>query len=160
VFFTRADYILAFDALEKFTASRVNNHFIVGGYFDVGMDIHRCEQTSWREQGPQVLQAHGREYDHVMVDAGVWITTKTVFDSVGGLDESLTAWGHAQTVFQYKLFRSGVPFIRIPSVLFYHAEHGYEIPRDHGIATSQIQALGLNIREMWARYDGPDHPYR
>jgi len=161
VFFTRADYLLAFDAVETCVAAiRHENQFIVGGYYDVGLDVYRCEQTTWRTDGPVALRPHGREFDHVMIDSGVWLTTREVFNRVGGMDETMTVWGHAQTVFQHKIYQAGVEFTRVPSVVFYHTAHGYETPRDHSAATVQLQSMGLNIRELWARYDGPDNPYR
>jgi len=161
IFFTRADYLLEFDAVEKCVAAISHeNQFIVGGYYDVGLDVHRCEQLSWRRDGPTVLRPHGREFDHVMIDSGVWLTSREVFNRVGGMDESMTVWGHAQTVFQHKIHQAGVEFVRVPSIVFYHTAHGYEVPRDHGAATLQLESMGLNIRELWARYDGPDNPYR
>ena len=161
IFFTRADYLLDFNALTHFSSARGNdNQFIVAGYYDVQIDILTCERFPWKEQGPQVLQSFGREYDHVTIDSGVWMTRKSIFDKVGGLDERLTAWGHAQTHFQHKLFLAGVEFVRIPYVLFYHPTHGYETPRDHATAKQQLKdATGLTVPEMWQRYTGPDNPY-
>ncbi len=161
VLFTRADYLLAFDAVERFAQAVGNdNQFIVGGYWDVTIDIHSCEQYPWRSEGPQVLRPFGREYDHVLIDAGVWMTRRETFDKVGGLDEALTAWGHAQTHFQHKLFCAGVEFVRIPFILFYHPVHGYVAPKDIGLSHAQLRAVtGLDIKECWARYNGPDNPY-
>jgi len=161
ILFTRADYLLDFDAVAQFAAAATSdNQFIVSRYFDVGVDIARCEQTDWRRQGPSVLQHFGREYDHVLIDAGVWMTRKDIFNKVGGMDETLVAWGHAQTVFQHKVYRAGVEFVKLPSVLFYHPAHGYETPRDHAVARQQLQTLGLDLVEMWSRYTGAENPYR
>ena len=160
VFFTRADYLLDFTAVRRCVDVQAENRFIVGGYYDIGPDIIRCEQTTWRTDGPKVLRSQGTEFHHVLIDAGMWMTTRAVFESVGGMDESLHAWGHSQTVFQHRLYQSGVEFVRIPEVLFYHIAHNYESSRDHSVASQQIRDIGLNIKELWARYDGPDHPYR
>lgn len=161
ILFTRADYLLSFDAVERFSQAVGNdNQFIVGGYYDVTIDIHACERYPWRVEGPHVLRSFGREYDHVLIDAGVWMTRKATFDKVGGLDERLTAWGHAQTHFQHKLFCAGVEFVRIPYVLFYHPAHGYVAPKDIGLSHAQLREVtGLDIKECWARYAGPDNPY-
>ncbi len=160
VFFCRADYLLDFDAVSNLSAEMGANRFIVGGYYDVSLDVHRCEQTSWRQHGPQVLRPYGREYDHVTIDSGVWMTRRDIFEAAGGMDESMSAWGHAQTVFQYKVHQLGVDIVRVPSIIFYHTAHGYETPRDHGEASRQLNGLGLNLQEMWSRYSGPDNPYR
>lgn len=162
VLFTRADYLLAYDAVERFAQAVGNdNQFIVGRYYDVTVDIAACETIGWRNGGLETLQSFGREYDHVLIDSGVWMTRKETFDKVGGLDERLTAWGHAQTHFQHKLFVAGVEFVRIPFILFYHPTHGYPTPRDITRSHEQLHSVtGLNIKDCWARYSGPDNPYR
>jgi len=160
VLFMRADYLLAFDAVDRLVAATSDPAFIVGGYYDLDADIQACEQTQWRQQGPAVLHPLGREYFHTAIDAGVWCTTRTIFETVGGLDESLTAWGHAQTHFQYKLHRAGIPTRRLSEILFYHPTHAYVAPRDHVIARTELERVGVTLGECWARYDGPDHPYR
>lgn len=158
---TRADYLLDFNAVERFLeVPQVENRFIVGGYYDVGMDVYRCDLTPWKEAGPVVLQSYGREWDHVTIDAGVWMTSTDVFHKIGGMRESLYAWGHAQTVFQFELHRAGVECVRIPHVVFYHTAHGYETPRNHTVARQQLEMAGFNLIEMWSRYSGPDNPYR
>jgi GT2 family glycosyltransferase len=78
------------------------------------------------------------------------------FKQVGGLCEELTAWGHAQTHFQWKLHQAGVEFVRVPQVLFYHPHHGGE--RDIEVAHEQLKQQGLEIRDLWARYEGVN-PY-
>jgi len=160
VFFTRADYLLDCEAVSNLTdAVQTENQFVVGGYYDVQADVYRCEQTDWRLRGPSVLQPLGRSYDHVLIDSGVWLTSKKLFNSVGGLDESLTAWGHAQTHFQHKLFLAGAEFVRVPTIVFYHVAHAYVAPRDHVEASRQLKNLGVTLGTMWARYTGPDNPY-
>lgn len=159
ILFTRADYLLAFDAVDRFAAvSTAAAVFVVGGYYDIATDLAACEQTSWRVDGPAALHPLGREYGHTIIDAGVWYTSRQVFDLVGGLDERLTAYGHAQTHFQHKLYTAGVAFVRLPEILFYHPQHAYEVPRDLTVAHAQLQAIGVSLPDLWARYDGPDHP--
>ena len=161
ILFTRADYLLAFDAIDRFIEAPPSSDltFIVSGYFDVRADIGTCERTEWRREGPEVLRSMGRAYAHTPIDAGVWFTSRQAFDLVDGLDESLTAWGHAQTHFQHKLYRAGVACLCLPEILFYHPDHAYEVPRDLALARAQLQQIGVSLGELWARYDGPEHPY-
>ena len=158
VFFTRADYLLDFEAVEKFIAvagAKPNrwNGFVTGNGCHLGIGIGECERTEWRIKGPRFA---GVEFDYTCIDAGVWLARKDAFDRVGGLDEGLTAWGHAQTHFQHKLFKAGTEFVRVPEVLFYHPGHGGE--KDIDVAHAQLAQQGVTLREMWARYDGPK-PY-
>lgn len=81
---------------------------------------------------------------------------KSAWKAVGGMNESLTAWGHAQTDFQYRLWKSGVEFVRIPEVLFWHPAHGGE--KDIDLAHRQLAASGGDLKMMWTRYEGTS-PY-
>lgn len=155
VFFTRADYVLAFDAIQSFTAE-MGEHpdgFITSDGCHLAQDVHACERSPWRTTGPQFV---GATFDYTCIDAGVWLLRRQLFEQVGGLDERLTAWGHAQTEFQYRLHRAGVGCVRIPRVLFFHPHHGG--PRDLRIAHQQLAAQGGDLRAMWARYEGAS-PY-
>jgi len=98
----------------------------------------------------------GSEGDYTHIDAGVWMMRRDSFDRVHGLDERLSAWGHAQTHFQHKLFQSRVEFYRIPEPLFYHPMHAGD--RDIELAHRQLAEQGLILQEMWARYQGAQ-PY-
>lgn len=160
--FTRADYLLDFDLLRWFTdivASKPVDWdgFVTANVYHLAADIAWCEQTPWRRQGTDVLRGlPGSEGAYTTIDAGVWMARKSSYERVGGLDEELTAWGHAQTHFQYKLHRSGVEFVRIPQPLFYHPMHAAE--RDIELTHRQLRDRGVNLREMWARYEGAQ-PY-
>jgi hypothetical protein len=156
IIFTRADYLLDADAVTLFLdAATDDNRFIVGGYCDVMLDAQRCENLGWRASGVDVLRPR-REYDHVLIDSGVWCASRRLFESVGGLDERLTAWGHAQTHFQHKLFEAGAEFVRVPKVLFYHVQHGYATPKDITLAHQQLKDVtGLAVQELWERHAGP-----
>ena len=154
VFFSRADYILSFNTMQKISdvihrKSHDWNGFVTsrGSYC---ADLVSCG-SGWRESGPEVFG--GTIYDHTRIDAGVWAARRDAFDSVGGLCEDLSAWGHAQTHFQWKLYNVGVEFVRLDDVLFYHIDHGGE--KDIVLANQQLAAQGVNLQEMWARYDGP-----
>ena len=154
VFFCRADYLLSFNAIQKFWEITKDHStdwdgFVTskGSYLGTLADC----KLSWREEGPETLT--GLTYDHTVIDAGVWLARRSSFERVGGLNENLTAWGHAQTHFQWKLYGTGTQFHRIDDVLFHHMDHGGE--KDIHLANSQLAQQGLDLKEMWSRYDGP-----
>lgn len=156
VFFCRADYLLATDTMAKFVGvvrSEEWDGFVTSRGCHLDCNLGTVEITQWRKAGAQILQHLGTLYDYTNIDAGVWMARKASFDRVGGLCEGLTAWGHAQTLFQWKLFNSGVEFVRHPDVLFFHPQHGGE--KDLDLANRQLAEQGVDLREMWARYDGP-----
>lgn len=158
VLFTRADYLLGFDLVKRF-AEYIElvpewNGFITSNGCHLGNGIDDCERTGWRQVGPRIFQ--GSVFDYTLIDAGVWMARREAFDKIGGLDEQLTAWGHAQTDFQYRLHRSAVEFVRIPEVLFWHPAHGGE--KDIELAHRQLAERGGDLKAMWARYEG-EQPY-
>lgn len=152
VFFTRADYLLAFDAVSRFAGER-SHGFVTGNGCHLRSDIATCEVSTWRTNGPRVLEHAGEVFEYTAIDTGVWLGPRILFDSVGGLDESLTAWGHAQTHFQWKLYQSGVEFRRIPETMFFHPMHGGA--KDLDLANVQLSGLSVTTQEMWSRYEGP-----
>lgn len=158
IFFTRADYLLAFDMVEKcFQQVRMRgipwHGFVTSKGCHVNMPLERCEFVQWRQRGPQCLEDSGQVYEYTCIDTGVWLSRRDTFDLVGGMNERFTAWGHAQTHFQWKLHEIGVECVRVPEVLFYHPEHGGD--KDLALANLQAAEQGINLRELWARYDGP-----
>ena len=157
VLFTRADYLLSFDLVKKFTRELDYapnwNGFITSNGCHLNTSIDECERTDWRQTGPMF---EGAVFDYTLIDTGVYLIRKEAFDKVSGLDESLTAWGHAQTEFQYRLFKSGVEFVRIPETLFWHPWHGGE--KDIDLAHRQLVEQGGDLHTMWARYHGAS-PY-
>lgn len=163
VFFCRADYLLRFDMLHRCmdvleAHSADWNGFITGNGCHLHVGIEVCEKVdAWRTYGPNVLKSllGGVEFNYTSIDAGVWMARRDAFIGVGGLEEGLTSWGHAQTHFQWKMHKAGVEFVRIPQTLFFHPFHGGE--RDITLAHQQIGGIEF-LREMWARYDGPQ-PY-
>lgn len=163
VFYTRADYVLDFGLLAKSLAMAASHPkgwdgFVVSDCKWLHVDINAVEATAWRRDGVQAL-AHlpGALAAHSVIDAGVWMTTKASFEKVGGLDENLTAWGHAQTHFQWKLQQAGTQTAHMKEVGYYHPHHG--APRDLALANAQLLQQGIDIKALWARYDG-EHPYR
>lgn len=153
VFFTRADFILDYRLLEKLCAALGQSEFITSQGYHVSADIGACNARHWQAAGPANLRDFaGQVIDYAKIDTGVWLASKDVFDRVGGLDERLTAWGHAQTHFQHKLYEAGVTFICLDEVLYYHPRHAAE--RDITVAHEQLRAVGANLQEMWARHEG------
>lgn len=156
--FTRADYILDFSLVKEFVEvvdqrGENWNGFIVGNVYHLNSDISQCELTDWRILGANELQnLSGVENDYTHIDSGVWMTRRDAFDRVNGLDESLDAWGHAQTDFQHRLFQAGTEFVRIPRIMFCHPQH--TASRDIGIAHQQLMSKGADLKQMWSRYHG------
>ncbi len=156
VLFTRADYILSFGLVRKFLDVKRSyphewNGFVTSNGCHLQHTVEECELTGWRTFGPRILGENGA-FDYTLIDSGVWMARPTAFDAVDGLDERLTAWGHAQTDFQYRLYKSGVDFVRIPEVLFWHPHHGGA--KDIDLAHRQLAGVGVNLKECWARYHG------
>lgn len=162
VLFTRADYILDFglaqrclDALDRSPADA--DFFLTGYVCHMGVDIGECEKTAWRAGGTRtLLDLPCKVEDYTEIDAGVWFLRRDAFERVGGLDEGLHAWGHAQTHFQWKLHSTGTAFTRIERPMFYHPLHS--APRDIGVAHAQLADRGIDLRQLWARYTGTQ-PY-
>lgn len=158
VFYTRADYLLDFSMVGKFLAvidgkSANWDGFIVSHGCHLSLSIEECEKSDWRERGPRVFQ--GVEYDYTEIDSGVWMARRDAYDRIGGFDERLAAWGHAQTEFQYRMYVSGVKFVRVRETLFFHPHHGGS--RDIDRAHAQLQEIGLDrtrLQTMWERYEG------
>lgn len=163
VFFTRADYLLDPGLLAQSLQvaagkSKGWDGFVTGDCKWLHQGIDAVEATNWRTHGAGALGLlPGVPVAHSLIDTGVFLVTRAAFEKVGGLDEQLTAWGHAQTHFQWKLQRAGTEMVRIPVVLYYHPQHG--APRDLALANAQLAQHGIDIKELWARYDG-EHPYR
>lgn len=163
VFYTRADYVLDFGFVARCQSQVATRHkgwdgFVTGDCYQLHVPVQRCEQTAWRHNGPhQLRELPGVVAAHTAIDTGVWMTTRAAFEKVGGLEETLTAWGHAQTHFQWKLHRAGTETHRFAEVLYYHPHHGG--PRDLSVATAQLAQHGIDIKDLWKRYDG-EHIYR
>lgn len=162
ILFTRADYLLTFDALRQMravveTKEPLWNGFITGNVYHLHVDIGVCEASSWRVTGPLILRdLPGSEESYTVIDTGVWMARRSAFNLVNGMNEKLTAWGHAQTLFQYELHTIGTEFVRIPEVLFYHPQHS--APRDITLAHQQLEDLGVDLWDLWERHEGAQ-PY-
>lgn len=162
VLFTRADYILDFGLVRGFfdlldRAPAGADFFMTGDVCHLGVDVGECERSDWRERGTEALLDLPCRIDgYTEIDAGVWFLTRAAFERVGGLDEGLDAWGHAQTHFQWKLHSTGTVFTKVERPMFYHPLHA--APRDIHMAHAQLEARGIDLRQLWARYTG-EQPY-
>lgn len=157
VFFTRADYILDAELLGSLASMAEGDRFLTSDVCHLGVDVGVCNTSDWRELGTcALLRLPNRVETYTDIDAGVYMLHREAFDRVGGLDEGLSAWGHAQTHFQYKLHSSGTTFHRIERPMYFHPLHSG--PRDIAVANEQLAAIGIDIRDMWMRYAGPK-PY-
>lgn len=154
VFVTRADYLLEFSAVRRFSDVALKTpttpRFVTSYAAWLQDDIAACDVTAWRHVGPAALG--GMVVDHSAIDAGVWMFDRGMFRRIGGLDEQLSAWGHAQTEFQHRVYKAGVPFTCLSDVLFVHPRHAAE--RDIDLAHRQLAARGVDLKEMWERYEG------
>lgn len=163
VFFTRSDYLLDPSLLGKLVDVVGGGHgvewdgFVTSRGRHLMVDVAACEVTQWRKNINVFRGMQGVDIDYSAIDSGVWMARRETFEAVGGLDERLTAWGHAQTHFQHKLHKRGVAFIVIPEVLFFHPMHAGE--RDITLAHRQLAEVGGDIKDMWKRYEGAQ-PYR
>ena len=157
VFFTRADYILDWGIVNEFVQIADKkpedwNGFITSYGFHLNHDIGHVNFTNWRHVDEFPRHLPGVLIDYSKVDTGVWMMPKAGFNAVGGLDERLSAWGHAQTHFQHKLWEAGTEFVVIPKTMFFHPLHSAE--RDLDLANRQIAEIGADLRGMWARHPG------
>lgn len=158
VLFTRADYVLDVNLVQKFMEIVESkpaewDGFITGNVYHLAVNIEACNETEWHRKGPHVLRKLlGAEQDYTCIDAGVWMARRSAFERTQGLDETLTMWGHAQTHFQWKLYTTGTEFVRIPEVMFYHPQH--TALRNLDDAHQQLRNHGINLKELWARYEG------
>lgn len=152
---TRADYLLDPTCLQQALAIVEAlpddwDGFVTSHGCHVTGDLESCEATAWRRRGPRVLR--GVRFTYTAIDTGVFLVRRSAWARVGGLDESFTAWGHAQTDFQARLHATGTQFVVIPQTLFWHPAHA--APRDLALAHAQLRAKGLEPRALWARYEG------
>lgn len=153
VFFTRADYILESGIIEQFQQiaeqkSSDWNGMITSRGLHLAVDVGVVNQSGWRHAEAFPMLS-GSVINYTEVDTGVWMMPKRAFDAVGGLEEKLTAWGHAQTHFQHKLYLSGAEFVQVPKIMFFHPLHS--APRDLDLANRQLADIGIDLKEMWLR---------
>jgi hypothetical protein len=151
IFYTRTDYILAFDCLSRFREVANGDKVLVTSWvwmmgYDYKMentyDVVDIERYNWRERGMAALLEHPYvfKFQDADKDAGVWLTRRDWMVQAGGLNESLASWGFQQSEFQRGLRRIGVEMRMIPEYLYAHQHHG--APRDFHKAQAEFNAHG------------------
>ncbi len=157
IFFTRADYILGFDALWRMRAEVLTRgtwdqrRFVSGWCWQMAYDreakntpeVVDIEQYGWRERGMEALLEHpyGFKFHETDQDAGVWFTKKEYLDEAGWMNEKLTSWGYQQSTFQRALrHKAKVECTAIPAYLFAHQHHYAE--RDFTKARREYDQFG------------------
>lgn len=137
IFFTRSDYILAFDCLQRFRAyigSCPGQQVFVSGWcwqmaydrdaqnIDANIDI---EKYNWRHHGMSALLEHpyAFRFHETHLDAGVWMTKREYLETAGWMNEKLISWGYQQSTFQRALDRCNVRCVALQDYLFAHQHH-------------------------------------
>jgi GT2 family glycosyltransferase len=161
VLFTRADYLLDFSLVKRFVDTVEStsdwNVFVTSSMRHLHVDIATVESFVWRQDSRVLGRLEGVQADYTNIDSGVWMAQRDAFVRIGGLNEKLSAWGHAQTEFQHRLWKAGTEFVRLDEVLFFHPLHA--APRDMNLANQQLRDLGIDIHELWKRHEKMS-PYR
>lgn len=166
VLFTRSDYILHRDTARDFTDAVEGGTengwrgFVTSHAFHHALDeradqrivgFRDIEQHGWRTdpQSTNVLlkAVNGWYVDSSDKDAGVWLTRRSLWREVGGLNEQLTAWGYQQTVFQKALRDAGVQIVQLPRVYFHHQHHGGDF-RSYDVARQQLEAHWGSVEDL------------
>lgn len=157
VFFTRSDYLLSYNCLEKMRdtylavgGDRGGKRFVTSHCHQMGYDAQLSNTDAladyslpgapWRTdpRGPDSLfgVVHGLQFKSTEVDAGVWLTSKAVMQDGNGLNEKLVAWGYQQQDFQRRIQRGGTEVHVIDDFLFHHQHHW--APRDFDLAAREM----------------------
>jgi hypothetical protein len=138
IFFTRADYILAFDCIQRFRKEifdRPKERIFVSGWCwqmsydreaqDAGADIN-IEDYDWRTHGMSALLKHpyAFKFHETDQDAGVWMTKREYMAGAGWMNEGMVSWGYQQSTFQRALsILYHVRCLAIQDYLFAHQHH-------------------------------------
>jgi GT2 family glycosyltransferase len=83
---------------------------------------------------------HSKNVDYLYDERGKcisqlpWISTysgnmsmkRTVIDRVGGFDENFTSWGFEHFELGYRIYKSGIDFVRVRNAINYHVAHSRE----------------------------------
>jgi hypothetical protein len=156
IFFTRADYILNFDAVRRMRAEILDRptwdhrRFVSGWCWQMAYDrearntpeVLDIEQYHWRERGMTALLDHpyGFKFHETDQDAGVWFTKQDFLAEAGWMNEGLVSWGYQQSTFQRALTRIGITCSAVEDYLFAHQHHYAE--RDFDKARAEYNAHG------------------
>ncbi len=159
ILFTRADYILAWDALARMRVEILDRpswdwrRFVSGWCWQMAYDreakntpeVIDIEKYRWREGGMPALLQHpyGFRFHETDEDAGVWFTAKDYLAEAGWMNEKLVSWGYQQSTFQRALKRIGITCSAVQDYLFAHQHHYAD--RDFDRARQEYQQHGEGL---------------
>jgi len=133
-FFTRADYILMEDALERMADKAGENplSFVSGWCWQMGYD-RQTEMTeteppyeayAWRTNARFLLQyPYAFRFHETDQDAGTYVTSKAAMGKGGWYDEAMVHFGYQQSTLQRRMRAAGVEMRAIQDYLFCHQHH-------------------------------------
>ena len=139
VFFTRADYILMEDCLERMLAGMRDEQmaFMSGWCYQMacqrGGEPYEMEPPyeafGWRDNVRNLLLwPHAHLFHETDKDAGTYLTTRTAVAAGGWYDELMVSFGYQQSTLQRQMSNAGVRMEAIQEFLFCHQHH--EADRD------------------------------
>jgi hypothetical protein len=145
-FFTRADYILMEDALERMTDECAGEGltFASGWCWQMACErggtpyeaVPSYEAYAWRRNVRFLLQhTHAHRFHETDKDAGVFATTKEAIALGGWYDEAMISFGYQQSTLQRRMRNAGVCMTAIQDYLFCHQHH--EADRDFNRAHAE-----------------------
>lgn len=148
VFFTRADFILAEDAMEQMTAANGGDELIFVSGWSCRVGVGReseiisadpvYEAYAWRTNVRWLLQApDAHDFFAADLDAGVFLTSKAAMDLGGWYDEAMVGFGFQQSTLQRHMRNAGVKMVCIQDYLFFHQNHG--ATRDFDISWAEYR---------------------
>ena len=139
VFFTRADYILMEDCLERMAEEAMKREpsFISGWCWQMAAKRQDDSNTPKMYDHEPVYEAYGWRTDVRFLlqhrwahcfhetdqDAGVYVTTKEAMQIGGWYDEAMIHFGYQQSTLQRRMARANVRMYAIPDYLFCHQHH-------------------------------------
>lgn len=156
IFFTRSDYILAFDCLARMRDEILKRptwdwrRFVSGWCWQMAYDREAqnidanvdIEQYGWRENGMPALLQHpyAFRFHETELDAGVWFTNKSHLEEAGWMNEKMSSWGYQQSTFQRIMRSYGIQCSAVQDYLFAH-QHHYAV-RDFSKAKEEYVRYG------------------
>lgn len=134
-FFTRADFILMEDCLERMamTARESQQPALATGWGwylarsadEAGLHIDvPYEDYDWRNNVRALLQyPSSLRFHDTALDAGVFVTSKAAIELGGWYDEAMINFGFQQSTLQRHMSNAGVYMVAIEDYLFCHQHH-------------------------------------
>ena len=152
IFFTRADYILMEDAIEKMDAIWKEGRFVSGWCWQMGCKRQEVadrlclvydkdpeyESYAWRSNVRNLLQhPNAHSFPETDMDAGTYMTSKAAMKVGGWYDEAMIGFGYQQSTLQRRMAEGGIAMMVVPEYLFCHQHH--EAERDFDKALQEYR---------------------